>query len=302
MNNNLKKLLNQVVPNIKDNMAYNIRYNASNIDTSSNINVRIEKKIDTIGLNIYIKDNSVETVSLPAIIDQAGIEDNITNDIYVGANSFVEILVGCAIENSCDVDTKHSGIHIFHIKENSKVHYIEKHYGCGSFFKRTINTTTLLDMSPSSHLEIDTSQIEGIDNTKRILKGAIPSDSSIIVNEKILTNFNQKASTSFNIKLFGKNSSATIISKSVAKDKSVQTFSSKVNGNNLCNGHVECNAVLLDNAKVTSTPKIVASNILATITHEAAIGKINEEQIMKLMTLGLSENEAQDIIIKSFIS
>lgn len=283
--------------------AYNIRKNGKGVERKVTENIDIVNKEDKSGIDIYVKDNvPFDFIHIPVIVTESGLEDVVYNDFFIGKNSTVTIIAGCGIHNDHHKDSMHNGIHRFFLDENAKVKYIEKHYGEGSGDgKRVLNPVTEVYLKKGSTLEMESVQIKGVDSTERITKGVIEDDANFVVSEKIMTHGNQYAKTIFEVELKGENSSTKVTSRSVATDDSVQEFISNVIGNNVCFGHVECDAIIKDNAKVIAEPKIIANNVDANLVHEAAIGKIAGEQLTKLMTLGLSEKEAEEEIIKGFL-
>ena len=283
--------------------AYNLRANGKKAERKTTANIDIVSKPDKDGIDIIIKENTKnESVHIPVVITQSGLKDVVYNDFYVGKNADVVIVAGCGIHNSACNDSQHDGIHRFFLEEGAKVKYIEKHYGTGEGTgKRILNPVTEVHLKKGATLEMESVQIKGVDSTIRETIGKLDEDSNFIVKEKIMTHGEQFAKTVFNVELNGKNSSTHVVSRSVAKDNSKQDFISRVYGNEECFGHVECDAIIMDNAVVKSTPEIVAANINAALTHEAAIGKIAGEQLMKLMTLGLTEHEAEEQIISGFL-
>ena len=260
-------------------------------------------KTDKPGIDIIIKANTKnESVHIPVILTESGFNDVVYNDFYIGENADVVIVAGCGIRNNTCKTSEHDGIHTFYLEPGAKVKYIEKHYGEGSGTgDRILNPQTIVHLKENSSLEMETVQIEGVSSTIRETSGDLGDNSTLTITEKIMTNGNQFAKTVFNVDLNGKDSSVHVTSRSVAKDNSSQEFYSNVNGNSKCFGHVECDAIIMDNAKITATPKIVANHIDASLIHEAAIGKIAGEQLIKLMTLGLTEKEAEEQIISGFL-
>lgn len=212
------------------------------------------------------------------------------------------IVAGCGIHNGGDKKSSHDGIHTFHIGKNAKVRYVEKHYGEGDGNGlRIMNPTTVVDIDENGYMEMETTQIKGIDSTDRITKGKLGDGATFIVKEKIMTHGKQHAKTSFEVELNGKGSSTNVISRSVAKNDSTQVFYAKIDGNNECAGHSECDAIIMDNASVKAIPEITANSVEASLIHEAAIGKIAGDQLIKLMTLGLTEAEAEEQIVNGFL-
>lgn len=283
--------------------AYNIRANGETMGRNVSANIDIVTKTDKPGIEIYIKDNTVnESVHIPVIISQSGLKEAVYNDFFIGENCNVTIIAGCGIHNGGKDASEHSGIHSFVVGANSKVKYVEKHYGSGEGTgERVMNPTTNIELKEGAYMEMDTVQIEGIDSTKRVTGAKLSDNATLIIKEKIMTHDKQWAETEFTVDLDGENSKTNVISRSVAKNDSKQLFVSKINGNNKCSGHTECDAIIMDNASVRAVPEISANNIDASLIHEAAIGKIAGEQIIKLMTLGLTEAEAEAQIISGFL-
>ena len=283
--------------------AYNIRANGQMAGRSSSANIEIVSKTDKPGMDIIIKPGTKnESVHIPVIISQTGYEEMVYNDFFIGEDSDVVIVAGCGIHNTGDSGAKHDGIHTFYVGKNAKIKYVEKHYGAGDGNgENVMNPTTIIEMAENSYLEMDTVQIKGVDSTDRVTKAKLDKGATLIVSEKIMTHGKQNATTNFEVNLDGENSSTHVISRSVAKDNSTQLFLSNVNGNNACNGHTECDAIVMDNAVVSAIPQIKANHTDASLIHEAAIGKIAGEQLIKLMTLGLSEKAAEEQIINGFL-
>ena len=283
--------------------AYNLRANGEKAARQTTANIDIVSKENQDGIDIIIKENTKnESVHIPVIITKSGLTDIVYNDFYVGKNADVVIVAGCGIHNSACDNSEHNGIHRFFLEEGAKVKYVEKHYGDGEGTgKRILNPKTEVYLKEGASLEMESVQIKGVDSTIRETVGKLEAGSSLVVKEKIMTHGEQFAKTVFDVELTGDGARTHVISRSVAKDNSKQDFISRVYGNTECFGHVECDAIIMDNAVVKSTPEIVAANINAALTHEAAIGKIAGEQLMKLMTLGLTEKEAEEQIISGFL-
>lgn len=283
--------------------AYNIRKDGQGIERQITKNINIVTKKDVSGIDIYVKKNTkYEIVHIPVIITQSGLNDVVYNDFYIGENAKVTIVAGCGIHNDHHKDAEHDGIHRFFLEKGAKVKYIEKHYGEGEGTgKRILNPVTEVYLKENAIMEIESVQIKGVDSTVRTTKGVIEENANFVVTEKIMTHGSQCAKTDFEVELNGENSSSKVTSRSVAIDNSKQEFSSKVIGNTKCFGHVECDAIIKDTAKVVAIPEIVANNVEANLIHEAAIGKIAGDQLIKLMTLGLTEKEAEDAIINGFL-
>ena len=301
LDKHILKIINEELS--KKNSAYNIRKNGTSIERGCTDDIKIESKTDVSGIDIYVKENTKEGyVHIPVLLTESGLNDVVYNDFHIGKNANVIINAGCGIHNDKHKDSEHDGIHRFFLEPGAHVKYIEKHYGEGEGSgKRILNPTTEVYLSKGSTLEMDTAQIKGVSSTIRTTKGVLKEDAKLIISERIMTHDEQSAKTIFNVKLNGKNSSVKVTSRSVATDNSHQEFVSNVIGNNECFGHVECDAIIEDNGSVTSTPKIKANHIDARLIHEATIGKIAGDQLIKLMTLGLSEKKAEDTIIKGFL-
>lgn len=283
--------------------AYNIRSNSGLADRKITENIDIKTKTDKSGIDIIIKPGTKgEKVHIPVIISESGIKETVLNDFYIGEGAEVDIVAGCGIHNCGDGDSAHDGIHTFFVGKNAKVTYTEKHYGGGDGKGgRSMNPTTVINIDDGGYMEMETTQIKGIDSTNRVTKAVLKNDATLIIKEKLMTHGEQTARTDFTVDLNGENSSTNVISRSVAKDDSVQVFISKINGNNICSGHTECDAIIMDNAKVSAIPEVTANHIDASLIHEAAIGKIAGEQLTKLMTLGLTEAQAEEQIVNGFL-
>ncbi len=283
--------------------AYNIRTNGGLGGRNTTANIDIITKEDKPGIDIKIKDGTKnESLHIPVLLTQAGLKESVYNDFFIGEDCDVTIIAGCGIHNGGSEGSEHSGIHSFYVGRNSKVKYIEKHYGSGEGTgERVMNPTTVLELAEDAYMEMDTVQIEGVDSTKRVTSAKLGDRATLVIKEKIMTHDNQVAETEFTVDMDGEDCGANVISRSVAKGKSKQLFLSKINGNNKCNGHTECDAIIMDEASVRAIPEITANHIDASLIHEAAIGKIAGEQLIKLMTLGLTESEAEAQIVSGFL-
>lgn len=283
--------------------AYNIRANSKKDSRNTTANIDIVTKEDKPGIDIIIKPNAKgESVHIPVILTQGGLKDLVYNDFFVGENADVVIIAGCGIHNSSCDTAEHDGIHTFHLEKGAKVKYIEKHYGEGEGTgDRILNPQTVINLEENASMEMESVQIKGVTSTIRETFANMKKGSSLVISERIMTTGKQTAKTVFDVNLDGEDSSVHVASRSVAEDESVQEFISNVKGNTKCFGHVECDAIIMGNAKVISDPKIEANNVDASLIHEAAIGKIAGEQLIKLMTLGLTENEAVEQIINGFL-
>ena len=283
--------------------AYNIRANGALGGRRTTDNIDIRNKEDKPGIDIIIRAGTVgETVHIPVVINASGMTDLVYNDFIIGEGADVTIMAGCGIHNCGDEQSGHDGIHTFFVGKNAKVKYIERHYGEGDGKGQNVmNPTTVVNIAEGGYMEMETAQIKGIDSTKRITRATVADDATLVIREKLMTHGTQYAETDFSVDLNGKNSSAQVVSRSVACDDSRQLYKSNINGNHLCAGHTECDAIIMDNAKVSAVPEINANHIDASLIHEAAIGKIAGEQLIKLMTLGLTEKQAEEEIVNGFL-
>lgn len=283
--------------------AFNIRSNGSLDSRRVTENIDIRNKADNSGIEVVIKSGTKgEKVHIPVIISETGLKELVYNDFIIGDNADVEIVAGCGIHNCGDEESRHDGIHTFFVGKNAKVKYVEKHYGkADGKGESNMNPVTVINIADGGYMEMETTQIEGVDFTKRSTKARLSDNATLIIREKLMTSGEERAETDFEVELDGENSSANVVSRSVAKDNSYQLFLSKINGNNVCSGHSECDAIIMDNAKVSAIPEITANHLDAALIHEAAIGKIAGEQLTKLMTLGLTEQEAEEQIVNGFL-
>ena len=283
--------------------AYNIRSNGESAGRRSTANIEITTKENKSGIDIRIKDGTVhESVHIPVIISETGLTESVYNDFFIGENCDVTIIAGCGIHNCGTQKSEHDGIHTFFVGKNSKVRYVEKHYGEGDGNGEIVlNPQTVVHLDDGSYLEMETVQIKGVDSTIRETRGDIATGATLVVKEKIMTHGKQHAETNFDVDLNGEDCGCNLISRSVACDDSVQVFRSHIRGNAACHGHSECDAIIMDNARVDAIPALAANNVDASLIHEAAIGKIAGEQITKLMTLGLTEEEAEAMIVNGFL-
>ena len=304
MNQNDEKLIENIVADdVMKADALNIRKNGKCVERKINPNIDITTRDDNMGITVRVKPGTLfGTIHIPVIITESGLNDVVYNDFYIGAGSNVIIVAGCGIHNDKDKKTQHDGIHRFYLDEGAKVKYVEKHYGEGKGKgKKTLNPTTEIYMKENSSMTMDSIQIKGVDDTIRVTKAYLDSNTTLEISEKILTTDKQTAKTEFIIELNGENSSVHVTSRSVAEGSSYQEFTSNITGNTKCYAHVECDAIIKDEGCVKAIPEIYAKNIDANLIHEAAIGKIAGEQLKKLMTLGLNEKEAEEVIIKGFL-
>ena len=283
--------------------AYNIRANGEKAGRATTQNIDIVTKEDKQGIDIIVKPfTKNESVHIPVIISESGLKEVVYNDFHIGEGANVLIIAGCGIHNCGTQTAEHSGIHTFYLGKNSNVRYVEKHYGDGDGTgDNVMNPTTEIYMEEGSRMEMETTQIKGINSTVRNTTAKLAAGANLVVKEKIMTHGNQLAETNFVVDLNGDGSGTNLISRSVAKDHSHQIFRSNIRGNAQCSGHTECDAIIMDEATVAAIPEITANSIDASLIHEAAIGKIAGEQIIKLMTLGLDEKEAEEQIISGFL-
>lgn len=300
-----KALLAQIagIRGFQPGTAFNLRQNGEGVERHSTQNVQISNKSDQPGINIHISSNTRdEEVHIPVILTKSGVNDLVYNDFYIGEGARVKIIAGCGIHNDgCDT-SQHDGIHTFHIGKNARVTYIEKHYGEGDGSgKRILNPTTVVYMEEGSYLEMDTAQIKGVDSTKRKTECYLQADAKLVISERLMTHGKQNAVSDVKVELNQANSSVRIVSRSVGKDESVQVFHPIAIGNDKCKAHIQCDSILMDQAKISSIPEITANHVDAEIVHEAAIGKINSEQLIKLETFGLDEAQAEAVIVEGFL-
>lgn len=283
--------------------AYNVRRNGKLAGRNTTANIDIVTKTDRPGIDIIIKSGTKgERVDIPVILTETGLDDLVYNDFYVEDGADVVIVAGCGIHNAGGLKSEHDGIHAFHIGKNAKVLYIEKHYGEGEGTgERILNPTTLIEIAEGGSMTMETAQIKGVDSAIRKTDAVLGDGATLIIREKIMTHGKQYAETNFHVALNGKDSGARVISRSIAKDDSRQKYISCIDGNNLCTGHTECDAIIMDNGAVTAKPELNANNVEARLIHEAAIGKIAGEQLIKLMSLGLTEKEAEEKIVNGFL-
>ena len=283
--------------------AYNIRANGEGAGRQSTANIEITSKTDRSGIDIHIKPGTKnESVHIPVVLSQSGLKETVYNDFYIGDDCDVVIVAGCGISNCGNQDSQHDGVHRFFVGKNSHVKYVEKHYGEGDGSgKRILNPVTEVYQQANSSVEMEMVQIKGVDSTVRTTKSELAAGASLVIRERLMTHGVQVAKSIYDTYLNGEGSSADVVSRSVAREESVQDFNSRIVGNAACKGHTECDAIIMDKARVLATPTLEANNIDAALVHEAAIGKIAGEQLIKLMTLGLTPAEAEEQIINGFL-
>lgn len=284
--------------------SFNIRKNGKLLARNSDTDIEIVSKTDKDGIDIIVKPNvKNKSVHIPVLLTVGDFQDTVYNDFFIGENSDVTIVAGCGIHNDTCGNAEHDGVHTFYVGKNAKVRYIERHYANGSGMgKKVFDPVTKICLKENSQFILESTQLGGVTYTDRKTYATVGKNAQLLVKEKILTDGEEKAITDFKVKLTGKNSRADIVSRSVAKGKSLQQFKSDMIGKNECFGHVECDGIVLDGARIISTPKIDAVSPEASLVHEAAVGKIAGEQLLKLMSLGLTEQEAEDAVIKGFLN
>ena len=283
--------------------AYNIRANGQSAGRNTTANIDIVTKPDKDGIDIIIKPGTKnESVHIPVVLSQSGLQETVYNDFYIGEDCDVTIVAGCGIHNCGVQNSEHSGIHSFHLAKNAKVRYVERHYGDGDGLGQNImNPTTVVNMDEGSYLEMETTQIKGVDSTIRTTNATLGANATLIIKEKVMTHGKQLAKSDFTVDLNGEGCHTNVISRSVARGESKQIFLARINGNAKCYGHSECDAIIMDKAVVSAIPEVTANHLDASLIHEAAIGKIAGEQLIKLMTLGLTEREAEEQIVNGFL-
>ena len=284
--------------------AFNLRKDGVGVIRHSTENIEIKTKEDKPGIDIIVKPHTKgEKVHIPVVITETGVNDLVYNDFFIGEGAEVDIVAGCGIHNSGCNESRHDGVHTFHVGKNANVRYEEKHYGEGNGTgARVLNPVTNIFVGENSVFTLDTAQIKGVDSTVRETNVELEKDAKLYVTERLMTDGEQKAESNIEVKLNGEDSSAQIVSRSVGKGNSVQTFHPNAIGNSKCQAHIQCDSIIMDQAEVGSIPEIRAKNIDAAIIHEAAIGRINDEQLLKLRTLGLTEEEAEEVIIQNFLN
>ncbi|MBS6194336.1 MAG: SufD family Fe-S cluster assembly protein [Clostridiales bacterium] len=283
--------------------AYNIRANGATAARNSTEHIEIVPREDGKGIEIRVKPGTKkESIHMPVILSQTGIKEMVYNDFYIGDDADVTIIAGCGIHNGGDAASQHDGIHSFFVGKNAKIKYVEKHYGSGDGRgQRIMNPQTIIEIDENGYMEMDTAQIKGVDSTVRKTDAKLLKGAKLVVMERLMTHGDQRAESYFKVEMNGEDAGANIVSRSVAKDNSYQLFASNIEGNAKCSGHTECDAIIIGDAKISAVPEITANHSDAALIHEAAIGKIAGEQITKLMTLGLTEEEAEEQIISGFL-
>ena len=283
--------------------AYNIRSNSQSVGRVSTANIEITSKTDVSGMDIRIKPGTKrQSVHIPVVLTESGLSEVVYNDFFIGEDCDVVIIAGCGIDNCGKADSEHDGIHRFWVGKNSKVKYVEKHYGSGDGEgKRILNPGTEVYMDENSTMEMEMAQIKGVDDTDRKTVAELAAGAKLVVRERLMTHGKQRALSTYDVRLNGAGASADVVSRSVARDDSYQRFDAKIVGNAPCNGHTEGDSIIMDNGRILAVPGLEANDVDAALVHEAAIGKIAGEQLTKLMTLGLTEQEAEEQIINGFL-
>ena len=283
--------------------AFNFRANGQLAGRSTTANIDIVSKENGSGIDIHIKPGTKkESVHIPVVLSKTGLKEVVYNDFYIGEDSDVVIVAGCGIDNCGGQDSEHDGIHRFYVGKNAKVKYVEKHYGSGDGEgKRILNPGTEVYMEEGSSMEMEMVQIKGVDSTERSTIAQLGAGASLVVRERLMTHGSQNAVSTYRVELNGEGASADVVSRSVARDESFQKFDACVVGNAPCSGHTECDSIIMDQGRILAVPSLEANNVDAMLVHEAAIGKIAGEQLIKLMTLGLTEQEAEEQIINGFL-
>jgi len=283
--------------------AYNIRTNGESVGRRSTANIEITSKPQGSGIDIRIKPGTKhESVHIPVVLSESGLKETVYNDFYIGEDCDVVIVAGCGIHNCGDQDSQHDGIHRFYVGKNAHIRYVEKHYGEGDGKgKRNLNPGTEVYMEEGSTAEMEMVQIRGVDSTSRMTTAELAAGARLIVKERLMTHGSQTAVSAYKVNLNGAGASADVVSRSVARDDSFQKFDACIAGNAPCHGHTECDSIIMDRGRILAVPSLEANHTDAELIHEAAIGKIAGEQLMKLMTLGLTEAEAEEQIINGFL-
>ena len=283
--------------------AYNIRSNSKSAGRASTANIEIIPREEGNGLTIHIKPGTKnESVHIPVVMTQSGLKELVYNDFYIGEDADVTIVAGCGIDNCGTQDSEHDGIHRFYVGKNARIRYVEKHYGSGTGSgKRILNPGTEVYQEEGSTVEMEMVQIKGVDDTERTTTAELAANAKLVVRERLMTHGNQRAISTYVVSLNGEGASADVVSRSVARDDSFQKFDAKLVGSAACSGHTECDSIIMDNGRILAVPGLEANNVDAALVHEAAIGKIAGDQIIKLMTLGLTEAEAEEQIINGFL-
>lgn len=309
MMNNLTEIQKRLIREVADIHeipagAYNFRANGESAGRNTTANIDIISKEDGSGIDIRIKPGTIrESVHIPVVLSESGLKETVYNDFYIGENSDVTIVAGCGIDNCGIQDSRHDGIHRFYVGKNAKVKYVEKHYGSGDGIgKRILNPVTEVYMEEGSSMEMEMVQIKGVDSTERTTVAELKKNARLMIRERLMTHGEQYAISIYKVTLQEEGGSADVVSRSIARDKSYQKFDACVIGNAPCKGHTECDSIIMDEGTILAVPSLEAHHVDAELVHEAAIGKIAGEQLIKLMTLGLNEQQAEEEIINGFLA
>ncbi|MBQ9898676.1 MAG: SufD family Fe-S cluster assembly protein [Ruminococcus sp.] len=301
----VQKRLLQEVADLHDipEGAYNLRANGESVGRATTANIDIQSKPEGNGIDIRIKSGTKnESVHIPVVLSESGLKETVYNDFYIGDDCDVLIVAGCRIDNCGSQDSEHDGIHRFFVGKNAKIRYVEKHYGSGDGSgKRILDPKTEVYQEEGSTVEMEMVQIKGVDSTHRTTLAELGKDAKLIIRERLMTHGEQNAESVYKVELKGDGSSADVVSRSVARDTSFQKLDLCIIGDAACTGHTECDSIIMDSGRILAVPSLEANNIDAALVHEAAIGKIAGEQLIKLMTLGLTEAEAEEQIINGFL-
>ena len=284
--------------------AYNFRIDGATESRNTTANIDIRSKADGSGIDIHIMPGTKnESVHIPVVLSKSGLKETVYNDFYIGEGADVTIVAGCGIDNCGNQDSQHDGVHRFYVEKGAKVRYVEKHYGSGDGEgKRILNPVTEVYMEEGSRMEMEMAQIKGVDSTERSTVAELKKDASLVVRERLMTHGHQSALSVYTVSLLEEGANADVVSRSVARDSSMQKFDACVAGFAPCKGHTECDSIIMDNGTILAVPSLEARHVDAALVHEAAIGKIAGEQLIKLMTLGLTEHEAEEEIINGFLA
>ena len=283
--------------------AYNFRANSQLAGRNTTANIDIRSKEDGTGIDIFIKPGTKnESVHIPVVLSASGLKETVYNDFYIGEGADVVIVAGCGIDNCGTQDSEHDGVHRFFVEKGAKVKYVEKHYGSGTGDgKRILNPVTEVTMAEDSAMEMEMVQIKGVDSTERMTRASLAAGARLVVRERLMTHGAQRAFSGYKVTLDGEGASADVVSRSVARDSSFQKFDACIVGNAACQGHTECDSIIMDGGRILAVPSLEANHVDAALVHEAAIGKIAGDQLVKLMTLGLTEKDAEEQIINGFL-
>ncbi len=283
--------------------AFNIRKDGQGLEKRSLPGIEIIPKKDKPGIDIVVAAGKTGTVHIPVILTSTDLKDLVYNTIEIGEGADVTLVAGCGIHNPGSGTSQHDGVHEINVRKNARLRYVEKHFGEGQGAgKRVLNPKTVLLVAEKASAELELVQIRGVDNTTRVTEATVEAGGQLVMFERLLTDDEQYAESNMVVKLVGEASSARIVSRSVAQGASRQIFKPQLIATALARGHVECDSIIMDRAVVRSIPEIWAEHAGAELVHEAAIGKIAGEQLLKLMALGLTPEEAEEKIISGFLT